>query len=103
MDFSWLLVESVSGVDQSMLHVYRIFASPIVHAVALKSVAIWTMLNTLLSTFHILISEWLKTVPSLHVDLVKVRKGNMGSILRLDHHVRRITLMLASVNNSLVL
>ena len=103
MDFSWLLVESVSGVDQSMLHVYRIFTSSIVHAVALKSVAIWTMLNTLLSTFHVLISERLKTVPSLHVDLVKVRKGNMGSILRLDHHIGRITLMLASVNNSLVL
>ena len=103
MHFPWLLVESVSGINQSMLHVDCILTSSVVHCICLQSVTIGTLLDTLLSPLHILVTKWLEAVTILHVYLVKIWQRHMSSVLRLDDHVRRVTLMLASVIDSFLL
>ena len=103
MHFPWLLVESVSGINHSVLHVDCILTSSVVHCICLQSVAIGTFLDALLSPLHILVTKWLETVTILHVYLVKIWKRHMSSVLRFDDHVWRVTLMLASVIYSFIL
>lgn len=103
MHFPWLLVESMSGINHSMLHINCILTSSVVHSICLQSVAIRTMLNALLSPLHILVAKCLETVTIFHVYLVEIWQRHMSSVLRLDHHVWRVALMLASVIDSFIL
>ena len=66
----------------------------------MQSVAIGTLLDALLFPLHILVTEWLEAVTILHVDLVEIWQRHMSSVLRLNDHVRRVALILASVIDS---
>ena len=97
LNFSRLLMESVRWIDHGMLHVDRGLRSPEIHRISLKSVSIWRWLNCLLPSFQILVTKWLERIPVLHLNLVKVWHWDMSSISWLNHHVWRVTVMLASV------
>jgi hypothetical protein len=92
-----------------MLHIDRVFTRAVVHGVVLHGVAIWTFLDALLLTNHVLVTEWAERIPIFHINLVKIGQWDMRSVCRLDHHIWRVTLMLArvidclSINQSFIL
>ena len=100
VNFARLLMEGVSGVHQGVLHVHGVLTNTEIHGVGVKCVTERTLLNRLLRTLHVLVTERLETISVLHIDLIKVRKWHMCPILRLYYHIRWITVILTSIIDS---
>lgn len=102
MDLSGLLMESMCWIHHSVLHVHRVFTCAVVHRVVLHGISIRTVLDFLLVSNHVLITEWAERIPVFHVNLVEIGQRDMCSIVRLDHHIWWVALMLARVVDGLL-